>query len=202
MELWSLRTQINFSPLLLAGLLAGSEGAHSSKGLTSTGEGSPLLSMPPLLQVSQFPSEDFFPSIAIFRTMNLWCNYRVKMLNEMLNVSIFRICQGIFCQNKKLNFNLLLLGRYKQYLVIWLYNCGYSQVIQCQSVQFSSVAQLCPTLCNRMDCSTPGFTIHHQLPEPAQTHVHKIGHAIQPYHPLSSPSPPAFNLSHHQGLFK
>lgn len=92
MELWSLRTQINFSPLLLAGLLAGSEGAHSSKGLTSTGEGSPLLSMPPLLQVSQFPSEDFFPSIAILRTMNLWCNYRVKMLNEMLNVSIFRIC--------------------------------------------------------------------------------------------------------------
>ena len=82
MEPWGLRMQIYFSPLLLAGLLAGSEGAHSSKGLTSTGEGSPLLSVLPLLLVSHFPSEDFFPSIAIFRTMSLWCNYRMKMLNE------------------------------------------------------------------------------------------------------------------------
>ena len=52
-----------------------------------------------------------------------------------------------------------------------------------------------------MDCSTPGFPVHHQLLELAQTHVHQVGDAIQPSHPLSSPSPPAFNLSHHQGLF-
>ena len=69
-------------------------------------------------------------------------------------------------------------------------------------VQFSSVAQSCLTLCDPMDCSTPGFPVHHQLPELAQAHVHGVGNAIQPSHPLSSPSPPAFNLSQHQGLFK
>ena len=53
-----------------------------------------------------------------------------------------------------------------------------------------------------MDCSTPGFRVHHQLPELSQTHVHRVGDAIQPSHPLSSPSPPAFNLSQHQGLFQ
>ena len=70
------------------------------------------------------------------------------------------------------------------------------------SVQFSSVAQSCPTLCDPMDCSTPGLPVHHQLPESTQTHVYRVGDAIQPSHPLSSPSPPAFNLSQHQGLFK
>ena len=61
--------------------------------------------------------------------------------------------------------------------------------------QFSSVAQLCLTLCDPMDCSTPGLPNHHQLPELTQTHVHRVGDAIQPSHPLSSPSPPAPNLS-------
>ena len=65
-----------------------------------------------------------------------------------------------------------------------------------------SVAQSCSTLCNPMDCSTPGFPVHHQLPELAQTHVHQVGDAIQAAHPLSSPSPPAFNLSQHQVLFQ
>ena len=68
-------------------------------------------------------------------------------------------------------------------------------------VQFSSVAHSCPTLCNPMDCSTPGLPVH-QLPEFTQTHVHQVGDAILPSHPLSSPSPPPFNLSQHQGLFK
>ena len=66
----------------------------------------------------------------------------------------------------------------------------------------SSVAQLCPTLCNPMCCNTPGFPVHRQLPELAQTHVHQVGDAIQISHPLSFPSPPAFNLSQHQGLFQ
>ena len=70
-------------------------------------------------------------------------------------------------------------------------------VIGPQSV--SSVAQSCPTLCDPMDCSTPGFPVHHQLPELAQTHVHWVGDAIQPSCPLPSPSP-AFALSQHQGL--
>ena len=68
-------------------------------------------------------------------------------------------------------------------------------------VQFSSVAQSCPTLCIPMDCSRPGFLVHHQLPELVQTHVHWVGDTIQPSNPLSSPFPPAFNLSQHQGLF-
>ena len=64
------------------------------------------------------------------------------------------------------------------------------------------VSQLCPTLCSLMDCSAPNFPVHHQLPEFAQIHVHQVSDAIQPSHPLSSPSPPAFNLSQHQSLFR
>ena len=66
----------------------------------------------------------------------------------------------------------------------------------------SSVAQLYQTLCNPMDCSMPGLPVHHQLPEFTQIHVHWVGDAIQSSHPLSSPSPPTFNLFQHQGLFK
>ena len=69
--------------------------------------------------------------------------------------------------------------------------------------QCSSVAQSCLTLCDPMDCSMPDFPVHHQLSELTQIHVHHISDAIQPSHPLSSPSPPsAFNLSQHQGLFQ
>ena len=70
------------------------------------------------------------------------------------------------------------------------------------AIQFSSVAQPCPTLCDPLDCSTPGLPVHHQLPESTQNHVHWFGDAIQPSHLLASPSPPAFNLSQHQGLYK
>ena len=69
-------------------------------------------------------------------------------------------------------------------------------------IQFSSVAQSCPTLSDPMDWSTPGLPVHHQLQEFTQTHVHWVSDAIQPSHPLSSPSPPAFNPSQGQGLFK
>ena len=65
-----------------------------------------------------------------------------------------------------------------------------------------SVTQSCPTLCDHMDCSTSGFPVHHQLLELIQTHVHRVNDAIQSSHPLSSPSPPTFNLSQHQGLFQ
>ena len=69
-------------------------------------------------------------------------------------------------------------------------------------IQFSSVAQSCPTLCSPMNRSTPGLPVHHQLPEFTQTHVHWVSDAIQPSHPLSSPSPPAPNPSQHQSLFQ
>ena len=69
-----------------------------------------------------------------------------------------------------------------------------------RSDQIRSVAQLCPTLCNPMNRSTPGLSVHHQLPEFTETHVHRVSDAIQPSHPLSSPSPPAPNPSQHQSL--
>ena len=68
--------------------------------------------------------------------------------------------------------------------------------------QFSSVAQLCPTLCDVIDCSLPGFSVHHQLLELVQTHIYWVSDAIQPSHPLLSHSPPAFNLAQHLGVFQ
>ena len=75
------------------------------------------------------------------------------------------------------------------------------EIVGPPSLIFCSVAQSCQTLCNPMDCSTPGFPVLHYLPELVQTHVHWIADAIQPSHPLSSPCLPALNLSQHQGLF-
>ena len=74
--------------------------------------------------------------------------------------------------------------------------------IQFSSVHFSSVAQSCPTLCNPMNRSMPGLPVHHKLPEFTQTHAHQVGDAIQPSHPLSSPSPPTLTPFQHQGLFQ
>ena len=93
---------------------------------------------------------------------------------------------GTHPQISVLHSNLLILNGRKGY----------------REVQFSSVTQSCPTVCNPVNHSTPGLPVHHQLPEFTQTHVHWVSDAIQPSHSLSSPSPPAFNLSQHQGLFK
>ena len=81
---------------------------------------------------------------------------------------------------------------------------GYNQSVWASytSVHFNSVTQLCQTLWDPMNCSTTGFPVPHQLLEFTQTHVHWVGDAIQPSHPLSSPSPPTFNLSQYQGLFQ
>ena len=83
-----------------------------------------------------------------------------------------------------------------------LSHTGCDLTVPWDSVQLSSVAQSCLTLCNPMDCSTPNLPVRHQLLEFTQTHVHWVSDAIQPSHPVSSPSPPTFNLSQHQGLFK
>ena len=79
---------------------------------------------------------------------------------------------------------------------------GPGTTLEISAVQFSLVAQSCLNLCDPMDYSTPGFPVHHQIPELTQTHIHQVGDAIQPSHPLSSVSPPAFNLSQHQNLFQ
>src|SRR5574341_572938 len=83
----------------------------------------------------------------------------------------------------------------------WIRKLWYIYTME-YSVQFSSVAQSCPTLCNPKNHSTPGLPVHYQFPEFTQTHVHQVSDAIQPSHPLSSPSPPASNPSQHQSLFQ
>ena len=115
------------------------------------------------------------------------------------------------------NLNSCKLNHIHVAVCVLLNNCSHScflnqliltcwssfiQVLSFQILQFSSVAQSCLTLCDPMDCSTPGFPVHHQLPEFTQTHVHRASDAIQPSHPLSSPSPPAPNPSQHQSLFQ
>ena len=84
----------------------------------------------------------------------------------------------------------------------WQHSSPSGDDQKCLSVQFSSAAQSCPTLCDPMNRSTPGLPVHHQLPESTQTHVRRVDDAIQPSHPLSSPSPPAPNPSQHQSLFQ
>ena len=84
----------------------------------------------------------------------------------------------------------------------WVSHSFSFLIIQFSSVQFSSVAQSCPTLCDPMNLSMPGLPVHHHLPEFTQTHVHQVRDTIQPSHPRSSPSPPAPNPSQHQSLFQ
>ena len=120
-----------------------------------------------------------------------YCNYRLRGPFTCLLVMVLRL--------------------YVIFTFIWRWGgvlhtaCGTSQTsdwIHDPYIQFSSVTESCPTLCNPMNCSTPGLPIHHQLPEFTQTYVDQVGDAIQPSYPLSSPSPPALNPSQHQGLFQ
>ena len=107
----------------------------------------------------------------------------------------------------ELNFSRCFLeGKWKFLCQINYRNASYFKQVTSRrfimSIQFSSVTQLCLTPCDIMDCSMQGLPVHHQLSEFTQTHVCWVGDAIQPSHPLLSPSPPTFNLSQHQGLFK
>ena len=130
----------------------------------------------------------------------LWSIHFVTATN--INNRIFRTFFRLLCvpspshslhSNFPLgNHHFLLHDHYLLAFTYSLYSC----------VQFSSVAQSCPTLCDPIDSSMPGFPVHHQLLEFSQTHVHRVSDAIQPSHPLSSPSPPAPNPSQHQSLFQ
>ena len=101
-----------------------------------------------------------------------------------------------------LNFFFLMLILSQVFHSLSLSSRDSFLFILCHSVQFSSFTQSCPTLCDPMNHSTPGLPVHHQLPEFTQTHVRRVSDAIQPSHPLSSPSPPTPNPSQYQSLFQ
>ena len=109
-------------------------------------------------------------------------------------------------ENHYFDINHLLPHRFLVYVAIilldWYFSSFKNMFRKLTLVQFSSVVQSCLTLCNPMNHSMPGLPVHHQLQEFTQTHVHRVSDAIQPYHPLSSPCPPAPNPSQHQSLFQ
>ena len=135
-----------------------------------------------------FPSWDF--SLWEIPPMILPTNFPEEGPQRLLRKLKPRVCLRTSVQ-------CILWGFNKQ----WVY-CPFLPQIGFSSAQFSSVAQSCLTVCNPMDCSTPGLLVHHQLPEFTQTHVHRVGDAIQSFHYLSSSSSPSFNLSQHQGIFQ
>ena len=104
------------------------------------------------------------------------------------------VCVYIHIYMKNIKLSLAPVRQYTQY--------RYYLLILGVSLQFNSVTQSRLNLCNPMDCSTPGFPVHHQLPEFTQTQVHRLADGIQPSHTLPSPSPPAFNFSQYQGIFQ
>ena len=110
-------------------------------------------------------------------------------------VAIYFLGRNVYSDHSVFQLVCFFLLSWKSFLDILDTRSLSSQLV-------SSVVQLCPTLCDPMNCSTLGFPVHHQLPELAQTHVYWVSVAIQPSYPLSSPSPPAFSLSQHQGLIK
>ena len=125
-------------------------------------------------------------------------NIEGKYLN-VIKATYYKPIANIIVNGEKLKNILLNTGTRQGYPLSSLHFNIILEVLG--SVQFSLVAQSCPTLCNPMNRSTPALPVHHQLPEFTQTHVHRVGNAIQPSHPLSSPSP-APNPSQHQSLFQ
>ena len=117
---------------------------------------------------------------------------------------IFSYAVWLFVYHLFRNFYSSPLSTFKLgYLILGMWSCKIIfWILTLYSVQFSSVAQSCPTLRDPVNRSTPGLPVHHQLPEFTQTHVHRVSNAIQPSHPLLSPSPPAPNPSQHQSLFQ
>ena len=114
--------------------------------------------------------------------------------------NIFKIERDNYSQPSIIHSKLSIQSIRYYLHIFWHERCKHF-IHYTSFLQFRSIAQLCLTLGNPMDCSTPGFPVHHQLPELTQTHVHRVSDAIQPSRPLSSLSPPVFNLAQHQCLF-
>ena len=134
------------------------------------------------------------------------CIYVKVIVKVFVAQSFLTLCDPMDCSPPGSSVHGILQARILEWVAI-LFSRGSSwqgDWIQSPalSVQFSSFAQSCLTLCDPVDCITPGFPVHHQLLGLSQTHVHRVGDAIQPSHPLSSPFPPSFSLRRHQGLFQ
>ena len=169
----------------------------------------PALAVTVIIVTVQFPSRGTHNVVGRVK----WCaDGLTSVLRRLNNQTVKNVGSRsyIHCMYKASLFLALQTGTspYSLSLSFLTYKIWWMIVVRTESdnnmthsVQFSSVAQSCLTLCNPMDCSTPGLSVHHQLPEFTQTHVHWFGDAIQPSHPLLSPSP-TINLSQHQGLFK
>ena len=134
-----------------------------------------------------------------FDSFNVWQKSSSKQSEIKLWLSLCIVCLFVFLITNSI---LYMLSTYLRFLLLY----ESLEIIKLNvlpfPIQFSSVAQLCPTLCDPMNCSTLGLPVHHHLPEFTQTHVHRVRDAIQPSHPLSSPSPPALNPSQHQSPFQ
>ena len=131
--------------------------------------------------------------------MNLINTFRILQFSSVAQ-SCPTLCDPMDCSPPSSSVHGIPQAKILEWVAILFSNSLFCTV--CLSAHFSSVTQPCLTPCDPMDQSTPGFPFHHQLPEFTQIHVHWVDDAIQPSHPLSSPSPPTFHLSQHQGLFK
>ena len=140
-----------------------------------------------------------FPSIRVFSNASAFHIGWPKYWNFSFNISPSNEYSGLISFWIDWFGLLVVQGTLKNLLQ---HHNLKASILQFSSVQFSSVAQSCPTLCDPMNRSTPGLPVHHQLPEFTQTHVHRVSDAIQPSHPLSSPSPPSPNPSQHQSFFQ
>ena len=120
---------------------------------------------------------------------------KIKMAYRISHTKLRNLVSKYFLHNHQIKFTLWAGNFYYPRMI-------YISILFTISVQFSSVTQSCLTLCDPMNCSTPGLPVHHQLPEFTQINVPRVSDAIQPSHPQSSPSPPAPNPSQHQSLFQ
>ena len=152
--------------------------------------------------MSQAPLQGCWPRLGV-----VWRGGPYFQGEEVVRHEPLSICSGTFHSNKQLMKPVFLRISLPQEPEPGMKNGGQPLHIfhiysLTSSASVSSVAQLCPTLCDPMNHRTPGLPVHHQLPEFTQIHAHQVSDAIQPSHPLSPPSPPAPNPSQHQGLFQ
>ena len=142
------------------------------------------------------------------KVLYCWATWEAHICHESESEvvqSYLTLCDPVDCSSSGSSVHGILQARILEWVAI-SFSRGSSwpmdrTQVSCITDQIRSLAQSCPTLCDPMNRSTPGLPVHHQIPEFTQTHVHRVSDAIQPSHPLSSPSPPAPNPSQHQSLF-